>query len=259
MTILDQIINTKRDEIKALYQNESAWQRFSTKRPRHNRFKDAFKDTFGVIAEVKKASPSKGVIRADFDPVAIAKAFEQNGARALSVLTDRDYFKGSPTDLSEIRQSVNLPLLRKEFIIDPIQIWESVALGADAILLIQAILPVDLCQTLIDTAHAVGLDVLLEIHTPDELDQALQLNDLDLIGINNRNLATFDTDITLANRLCPRIKQSHPQLPVIAESGYHRIEELYALKEKNFAGVLIGEGLATNPNLEKMIGTLSSQ
>ncbi len=259
MTILDQIVATKRAEVATLYQNKNHWAEFSQTRPRTRRFQNAIASSFGVIAEIKKASPSKGIIRPDFNPVQIARSFEKNGATALSVLTDVNYFQGSPRYIQEIRPAVNIPILRKEFIIDPIQIWESVFLGADAILLIKAILDQDTCQQLINTAHNVGLDILLEVHSPSELDDALRLRDIDLMGINNRNLATFETDTNLANTLNRIIKETHPTLPVVAESGYQTINELAALKASGFAGVLIGEGLARNPNLEKSIATLSMQ
>ncbi len=250
MTILDRIVKTKREEITALKGCRPDLVLPASPIPRSHRFTKAIRaDGLTVIAEVKKASPSRGVIRHDFDPVSLAIQFEKSGAGALSVLTDGPYFQGSPAYISAIRPAVSIPILRKEFIIDPIQIIESAELGADAILLIQAILNPSLCRNLIDVAHFLNLDVLLEIHTDEELDIALQIPNVDMIGINNRNLKTFDIDISLAQKLNEKIKRIRPDLPVVAESGYRSIDDLKTLASEEFSAVLIGEGLATNPSL----------
>jgi len=249
LSILDQIVATKRDEVAELKRCRPDLLNSSPQRNRRRRFIRAFETGFGTIAEVKKASPSRGIIRSDFDPVELAVQFEEAGAAALSVLTDGPYFQGSPEFIPLIRNRVSLPILRKEFIIDPIQIAESAELGADAILLIQAILSPSDCQNLLDIAHHFGLDVLLEVHTDAELDSALSLSNLDMIGINNRDLQTFDVDISLARRLRQKIGKIHPELPVVAESGYQHIDDLKTLATEAFSAVLIGEGLATNPHL----------
>ena len=250
MTILDRIVTTKRQEIAELKRCRPELVLPEHPIPRRRRFLNSIKAVgLTVIAEVKKASPSRGVIRTDFDPVALAIQFEKSGAGALSVLTDGPYFRGSPAYISDIRPFVAIPILRKEFIIDPIQIIESAELGADAILLIQAILNPMLCHQLIEAAHFLDLDVLLEIHTDEELDVALQISGVDMIGINNRNLKTFEIDITHAQNLNQKIRGIRPDLPVVAESGYQSIEDLKTLASEEFSAVLIGEGLATNPSL----------
>jgi indole-3-glycerol phosphate synthase len=258
MNILDKIVTTKWEEIAALKASAPDLIKPPAPLPRHRRFLSALtQPQLGIIAEVKKASPSKGIIRKDFDPVALAIEFEAAGAAALSILTDAQYFQGHPRFLAAIRHAVALPLLRKEFIVDSIQIWEAARLGADAILLIKAILSNDTCQRLMDDAHYAGLDVLLEIHNDAELHDALQLRDHDLIGINNRNLSTFETDIQLAPRLNAQIQSTRPTLPVVAESGYRHLSELAQLATDGFAAVLIGEGLARNTELAKNLGKLS--
>lgn len=249
MTILDQIVETKKHEVARLKQERPDLECVPSN-PRSYRFLEAIRrPQFSVIAEVKKASPSRGVIRHDFDPVALAQQFNQSGAAALSVLTDGPYFQGSPLFVPQIKDRVPLPILRKEFIIDPIQIAETVELGADAILLIKAILTNDQCHTLLDAAHHAGLDVVIEVHDANELADILPLQSIDMIGINNRNLNTFDTDISLSPQLKAVIDRHDGAIPVIAESGYSTIDQLRGLARDGFAAVLIGEGLATNPDL----------
>src|SRR5580693_8111287 len=172
----------------------------------------------GLIAEVKKASPSAGVICPDFDPVRIAKAYEAAGANCLSVLTDEQFFQGSLDYLRQIRAAVKLPLLRKDFIIDERQILEAIEWGADAILLIVAILTDEQLQTFHTLALEAGLAVLVEVHDAEELDRALKFSPA-LIGVNNRNLKTFQVDLANTERLAGRITQSGSLL--VAESGIH--------------------------------------
>jgi len=209
-----------------------------------------------LIAEIKKASPSKGVIRQEFDPLILAKEFEANGARALSILTETEYFKGSPTYISEIRKITALPILRKDFIIDPIQIFESKKLGADAILLIKAILSEAQLRDFQILAHRIGLDVLVEVHTPEELDQ-IQPFGCPIIGINNRDLKEFSVNTATALKLAKKIPLTTPKTLIVAESGYTHIDELKTLQNAHFDGILIGEGLATHSNLLKDLGQLS--
>lgn len=194
---------------------------------------------FGLIAEVKKASPSKGLIRSDFNPTEIAARYEVAGAQAISVLTDRPFFQGELSYMRKIREQVRLPVLRKDFIIDRVQIDESVAAGADAILLIAAALEkeqlVDLCQY----AQKCGLEVLLEIHTEEELTPAIEANP-DLIGINNRNLHTFDVSLDVTRQLVPKIPQG---ISVISESGIAAPEDIQELQTLGLSGVLVGEFL----------------
>jgi indole-3-glycerol phosphate synthase len=190
-----------------------------------------------VIAEVKKASPSKGLIRPDFDPAAIARSYRAGGATCLSVLTDRDYFRGSEADLVDARAACDLPVLRKDFMIDPWQIWESRALGADCVLLIVAALDDVMLARLAATAAEAGLDVLVEVHDEAELDRALAL-DLPLVGINNRDLRTFETSLATSERLHARIP---PGRISVAESGIHTREDVARMRRAGIHAFLVGE------------------
>jgi indole-3-glycerol phosphate synthase len=190
-----------------------------------------------VIAEVKKASPSKGVIRADFQPTAIARSYEAAGAACLSVLTDEKYFQGSDAYLEDIRAAVDLPLLRKEFIVDPYQIAESRLIGADCILLIVAALEAEALRDYHQQAVELGLDVLIEVHDREELDLALSLEP-NLIGINNRNLKTFETSLNNTFNLLDAIP---PDVMVVTESGIHSAEDVAAMRDKGVNAFLVGE------------------
>ncbi len=190
-----------------------------------------------VIAEIKKASPSKGVLREDFDPVAIAKSYEASGASCLSVLTDVDFFQGSLDYLSAVHKAVSIPLLRKDFMVDPYQVYEARLAGADAILLIVAALGDPLMHELAATAENLGLDVLVEVHDAEELDRALQLN-TPLIGINNRNLRTFDTSLEATLELLERIPNDRM---VVTESGIHNVEDVKHMRESDVHAFLVGE------------------
>ncbi len=192
-----------------------------------------------IIAEIKKASPSKGVIRTDFDAPSIAKTYEDNGAACLSVLTDEPYFQGHDDYLRAIRNTVSLPLLRKDFMLDPYQIYESRALGADCILLIMAALETSQAQELYSLSQELGMDVLVEIHDAEELEEALKLKP-SMIGINNRNLKTLEVDIQTSFDLSSKIPS--PVLK-IAESGISDRETLLSLQSAGFDGFLIGESL----------------
>jgi indole-3-glycerol phosphate synthase len=192
-----------------------------------------------VIAEVKKGSPSKGVIRADFDPLAIAETYQDNGATCLSVLTDEHFFMGHLQYLGTIREVVNLPLLRKDFICDPYQIYEARVAGADAILLIAAMLDAVQLAEYNALAAELHLDVLLEVHDEPELEMALA-TDCELIGINNRNLQTFEIDLATTERLLPQIPASHF---VVAESGIACRADVLRLQKAGANGFLIGESL----------------
>ncbi|OIO59103.1 MAG: indole-3-glycerol phosphate synthase TrpC [Alphaproteobacteria bacterium CG_4_10_14_0_2_um_filter_63_37] len=192
-----------------------------------------------VIAEVKKASPSKGIIRADFDPVAIAQSYERGGAAALSVLTDRPYFQGSPEYLQVVSNTVSLPVLRKDFIRDRYQILEALAWGADAILLIAAALPTEQLADLYYEATSRGLDVLIEIHNAQEWEAVAPLKPT-LIGINNRDLRTFVTDLAVTESLLPHFPAG---TFVVSESGIHSRDDVQRLLSRGVHGFLIGESL----------------
>jgi indole-3-glycerol phosphate synthase len=190
-----------------------------------------------VIAEIKKASPSKGVIRPDFDPAAIAKAYEAAGAACLSVLTDEDFFQGSDACLQVARGAVALPALRKDFVVDPYQVLETRALGADCLLLIAAALEPDRLRELHALARTVGLDVLIEVHDAGELETALALNPT-LVGINNRDLKTFETRLETTWALLDRIPAG---VLVVTESGIHQRADVTAMHRVGVRAFLVGE------------------
>lgn len=192
-----------------------------------------------IIAEVKKASPSKGIISANFDPQAIALNYQKNGAQAVSVLTDVDFFQGSLKYLLQVRSTINLPVLRKDFIIDPLQIEEASIHGADAILLIAAILSQSQISEYQQMAKELGMDSLVEIHDEDDLEKALGAQAA-LIGINNRNLSDFSVDINTTFRLKKMIPDT---IPVVSESGLASAADLALLKEHDICAALIGESL----------------
>ncbi len=192
-----------------------------------------------IIAEVKKASPSKGIITEDFRPAEQALAYEAAGASAISVLTEQDFFLGSDFHLTDIVNQVSLPVLRKDFTIDPSQIYEARILGASAILLIAALLPDDVLSSFRELAGELGLSVLCEVHTMDELMRALDIG-ADIIGINNRDLKTFHVDLSVTERLAPMIPQGRT---IISESGIHTPADLSRCYRSGAHAVLIGESL----------------
>ncbi len=197
-----------------------------------------------VIAEVKKASPSKGIIREDFDPVWIAKSYEDANAACLSVLTDVKYFQGADDYVRAIRREVTIPILRKEFIVDPYQIAEAREMGADAILIILAMVDDLLASELAQTASELGLSVLPEVHNDEELERALKLG-TELIGINNRNLHTFETSLTTTLTLLADIPDGHT---VITESGIFAPDDITRMNDAGVYGFLVGESLMRQPN-----------
>ena len=190
-----------------------------------------------VIAEIKKASPSKGVMRPDFHPADIARSYADHGAACLSVLTDRDFFQGAETYLQEARAATKLPVIRKDFIIDVYQVAEARAIGADCILLIVAALDDDALETLSAAAHALGMDVLVEVHDRAELERALRLN-LRLIGINNRNLRTFDVHLDTTLDLLEAIPDDRI---VVTESGILGPEDVALMRSREVHAFLVGE------------------
>jgi indole-3-glycerol phosphate synthase len=205
-----------------------------------------------IIAEIKKASPSRGVIRKDFDPVAIAKSYADAGATCLSVLTDRDFFQGDDEYLKSARAACEVPVLRKDFMIDPYQIYESRLLGADCILLIVSALDDQKLRDLADLSTMLGMDVLPEVHDREELERALVLR-LPLIGINNRNLRTFETDINTTIGLLPDVFHDRT---VITESGIHSKDDVTLMRKHNVNAFLVGESFMTAPDPGEKLKTL---
>jgi len=213
-----------------------------------------------IIAEVKKASPSKGIIREDFDPVNIAQAYQENGASCISVLTDEKFFQGSFDNLGKIRAAVNIPLLCKEFVIYPYQIYLARIYGADAVLLIAAILSNQDLQYFLKIVKSLGMTPLIEVHTVEELERVLSLDGVNLIGINNRNLQDFSVDIDTTRQLL-EAKQEQIQsqgILVVSESGLYTPDDLNFVKNAGANGVLIGESLIKQPDpgeaLKQLIG-----
>lgn len=244
--ILDRIISTKREEIAALqltHRSKVALMDAASAAPATRGFRkaiEAAQKPCGLIAEVKKASPSKGIIRADFDPVAIAKAYVSGGAHCLSVLTDTPYFQGALSYLVDIRRAVEVPLLRKDFIIDPIQVYEARVAGADAILLIvAAIQSVARLAELRTVGETLGMDVLVEVHNATEVDIALE-SGATLIGVNNRNLHDFSVDLGTFASL------SHyfgAEITAVAESGICTKSDVDVLVKAGATAILVGESL----------------
>lgn len=212
----------------------------------------------GIIAEVKKASPSKGIIRQDFEPVAIAQAYERGGANCLSVLTDTEFFQGSFDNLRLIRKKVSLPLLCKEFIISPYQIYLARVSGADAVLLIASILSDRELENFLELIHNLGMNGLVEVHTLSELDRVLKLKQLRLLGINNRNLANFSVNLSTTSELVRQRGEvlRRRNITLVSESGLRTKANLDFVAEAGANAVLIGESLVKQTNIEQGLRNL---
>lgn len=210
-----------------------------------------------LIAEVKKASPSAGVICANFDPVRIAREYEVAGATCLSVLTDEKFFQGALSYLKEIRDAVDLPLLRKDFIVDARQIREAIEWGADAILLIVAILNDEKLKEFHSLAKSAGLSVLVEVHDDSELDRALAVG-ADLIGVNNRDLKTFQVDLATTERLAQRLRRGaeDERSLLVSESGIHSAEDVKRVRTAGVDAILVGESLMRHQNIGEKVSEL---
>ena len=242
--ILQRILAVKREEVTAAVAAKplAVMRSEAEKQPAPRDFVDAIRSKIAagkpaVIAEIKKASPSKGIIRADFCPAEIAADYAAYGAACLSVLTDRQFFRGAPEYLQAARTACELPVLRKDFLIDPYQVFEARAMGADAILLIASALDLPTMREFESIAQSLGLAVLVEVHDAEELDFALQL-DTPLIGINNRNLRTFDVSLQTTLDLLPRIQAGRI---VVTESGILNVDDVYLMRSNQVNSFLVGE------------------
>jgi indole-3-glycerol phosphate synthase len=257
-TILDEIVASKRREVEAararMPLEELEHQAAEAPPVRDFRAALAGPGPIRLIAEVKKASPSAGVLRADFDPIAIARAYQAHGAACLSVLTDVPYFQGHLSYLARIRAAVAIPLLRKDFLIDEYQVVEARLAGADAVLLIAEILDDGLMARLLARARALGMAALVELHDPANLPRVLAAG-ADLVGINNRDLHRFVTDLDLTLRLRPLVP---PGVLLVSESGIHSRADVLRLEAAGVDAVLVGESLMRAPDVgraaEELLG-----
>lgn len=206
-----------------------------------------------LIAEIKKASPSRGVLRKDFDPSALARLYAESGASAISVLTDAKYFQGDPSHLKEAKEASRLPVLRKDFIVDEYQVWESAAMGADALLLIVAALTAEQLRDYVSLASRVGLDALVEVHDGEQLKTALDAG-ARIIGINNRDLRTFETDLDVTVRLAPNVPSGHI---IVSESGILTREDVRKVRQAGVDAILVGEALVTSADIPAKIRELT--
>ena len=254
--ILDKIVAKKRTEIADARNLVSleAVQAAALSAPPARDFLGSLKasDGIGLIAEIKKASPSKGLIREDFDPPSIAKLYTDHGARCISVLTDETFFQGSLDYLKQVRGVVNTPLLRKDFVLDAYQIYEARAAGADAVLLIAEILSANELQQFSDLALELGMVALTELYDPANLDAVLA-SGTPLVGVNNRDLRTFEVDLNHTVRLRQQIPQ---HVLLVGESGISSREDAQFLQENGVEAMLVGESLMRQPDIGKAVDAL---
>ncbi len=249
-TILNRIVEVKRPEVERRKQEEPLpvlEERVAALPVPLNLSGALLGHDIRLIAEAQEASPSKGLLREQYDPAALARAYAENGAAAVSVLTERDHFQGGLEHLvaaSEVLQPLAVPLLRKDFIFDPYQVYEARAYGADALLLIVAILTPERLESLLSACRSIWVQALVEVHSEEEMGVALAAG-AEVIGINNRDLRTFTTDISLTERLAPKVPRGRI---VVSESGIHTHEDMERLRRVGVHAVLVGEELVTSPN-----------
>lgn len=255
MDKLAEIIDHKRSELEALLPRAEKLRYAAASR---NDFRSLHTALFhrddpeprlALIAEVKKASPSAGTISENFDPVAVARKYEESGADAISVLTDEKFFQGHLSFLANIRKEVSLPLLRKDFIIHEAQIYEAVVAGADAILLIVAALEQKTLQHLLDTAHTYQLEVLVEVHNLEELERALEAGSR-IVGINNRNLKTFEVDLRTTEKLSEEVDK---EVILVSESGIVTAEDARQVRDAGADAILVGESLMRSDDVPALV------
>ena len=253
MSILDQIKLTKMREVSKLNKNQLEYDRknFVKSSKNKQRFEDSLKNSgnrrYTLITEIKKASPSKGIIREDFNPCELARSYEKGGASCLSVLTDTTYFKGSNDYIAQIKKIISLPILRKDFIIDPLQVIESKNLGADCILIIVGMNSIEDNKKIEYMALDIGLECILEVHSLEELEATKHFSS-NIIGINNRDLNTFVTDIETTIKLLPRVQKNKT---IISESGLSKKSDLVRLANLGVSSFLVGESLMKQQDVEK--------
>jgi indole-3-glycerol phosphate synthase len=248
-TILDKIVARKIEEVVALQLAET-----DALSDKPQDFVNALRrDNVALIAEIKHASPSKGVLIENFDPVALGVAYVKSGASAISVLTDHDFFQGSLDDLVAVKANVAIPVLRKDFVIDERQITEARQAGADAILLIVAILDDAKLQDLFSVATSYDMAALIEVHTTDEMERALKISP-PLLGINNRDLHTFNVDLNTFKQLA---KMAPPEVTLVAESGIFTAEDVQAMAEAGADAILVGESIVKSPDIGAQVRALS--
>lgn len=254
---LAEIVRTKHEEVRALRPRAAELRARAADRAPGLPFEAALRAPGEVrlLAEIKRRSPSAGPIRPDARPVEVAEGYRAGGAAALSVLTDERYFGGSLRVLEEVRAAVELPLLRKDFVVDAVQVAEARAAGADAVLLIVRILEQPLLESLLGYARELGLGVLVEVHDGEELERALAAG-ASLVGVNNRDLKTFVTDLELSFRLAPHVPAG---VGLVAESGIRTADEVRRLGEAGVDAVLVGESLMRQPDLRAAAAALAGQ
>ncbi|MFO0807325.1 MAG: indole-3-glycerol phosphate synthase TrpC [Gemmataceae bacterium] len=249
VTILDTIVASKREELAEAKRRtpERELEQRAADAPPPRPFQAALERNtrMGIIAEIKKASPSAGILREDFDPVAIASLYAENGADCLSILTDAPFFQGHLEYLRAVRQAVALPLLRKDFIVDRYQILEARAVGADAVLLIAEVLPDPLLTELLSAAREIGMEALVELHDANQLDRVVA-SGANLIGINNRDLRTFVTRLDHTLELAPRVPTERC---LVSESGIRTRADMDCLHAAGVKAVLVGESLMRAPDI----------